>query len=397
MPKQTESERPRTLYQIVIDDITASIERGAFSFDRPICTENKLMEQYSISRITARRAMSELEARGILYRKRGVGSFVSRDIYRQQPQAANTPKVFAFIFPFDVSRSGLSAAFQTANRALLQSGYAASIYITEDSVKARGRTFLRELADSDIAGVAYYPMTADIHLDLLNRLLFNGKPVVLIDLPSPSRYIGSVTSDNYGGGEQLMEHLLGLGHRRIAYVSGIAPGARRTLGDRFDAYVLCMARAGLPIDTAWIMNNLTEAFRRSPGEDGAPTQIHVAVRTLLARGITAVLCEHDQLAFELASACREMRVRVPEQLSICGFDNSEWAAMLPGGITTIQQNMEEVGQRTAALLLDGLKAPLSVAQQVVLPTRLVVGGTTGAASDGKTGEHNAYMHAEILR
>lgn len=390
MPPPTAPDRPRTLYQMVIDDVLASIEGGAFSFDQPICTENTLIAQYGISRITARRAMSELENRGVLYRKRGVGSFVSRDIYQKQKPTANTSRLFAFIFPFDVSRSGLSSAFQAANRTLLQSGYAASIYITEDEANTRGRAFLSELAASDIAGVAYYPKTADIHQELLNRLVFSGKKVVLIDLPSPSRYIGSVSSDNFDGGKQLMAYLLGLGHRRIAYVTGLAPDARKTLGDRFDAYVLCMSQAGLPIDSGWIVTNLTEVFRRSPGGEGAPTQVHAAVRALLARGVTAVLCEHDQLAYELASACREMRVRVPEQLSICGFDHSEWASMYPGGITTMQQNMEAVGQQTAVLLLEGMDAPLSIARQVIVPTQLIVGSTTGSPPK----EHGAREEAE---
>lgn len=379
--------KPRPLYQIVIDDILESIKRGAFSFDHPICTENKLMEQYGISRITARRAMGDLEARGILYRKRGVGSFVSREMDQQQTQTTNTSRLFAFIFPFDLSRSGFSAAFQAANHELRKSGYAASIYITEERAKVRGRAFLSELADSDIAGVAYFPKTADIHLELLNRLLFHGKPVVLIDLPSPSRYIASVSSDNFAGGMLLMEHLFSIGHRRIGYVSGLPPLTRKSLGDRFDAYVLSMAQAGLFINDDWIFTNLTEAFRRSPGEDGAPTQLHAVGRALMARNVTAVLCEHDQLAYELAIACREMRVLVPEQLSICGFDNSEWARMLPGGITTIQQNMEEVGRHTATLLLAGLRMPLLQAQQVVVPIEFVAGNTTCAtASAQETGD-----------
>ncbi|MCL2867135.1 MAG: GntR family transcriptional regulator [Clostridia bacterium] len=384
--------KPSPLYQVMIDDILTQIDEGEFSFNQPICTENKLMEKHGVSRITARRAMTELENRGILYRKRGVGSFVSRDVYqRKQPPihtvnsaSSSTSKLFAFIFPFSLHHSGLKAAFQAANTALLRAGYAASIYITEDEANTRGRTFLNQLIRSDIAGVAYYPKTADIHLNLLNHLIFQGKSVVLIDLPSPSRYISSVSSDNYGGSVQLMEYLLALGHRRIAYVAGLSPDARRTLGDRLDGYVLSLHRAGLTVDADLIVTALTEDFRRAPGADGSPTQVHATARALLAQGVTAILCEHDQLAYELTVACREMRVRVPEQLSICGFDNSEWAGMLPGGITTVQQNMEQVGQHTASLLLEGLHAPLSQARQIVVPTHLVTGATTCAIPGANT-------------
>lgn len=374
--------KPRTLYQMVIDDILASIRSGAFSFDQPICTESKLMERLGVSRITARRAMTELENRGVLYRKRGVGSFVSRDIYQISAPPASVSRVFAFVFPFDLSRSGLSTAIQAATRALQERGYTASVYITEEDAAVRGRTVLGQLIESDIAGVAYYPKTSDIHQTLLDRLVFAGRPVVVIDLPVSCRYISSVSSDNYGGNEMLMEHLLSLGHRRIAYVSGLQPEARRTLCDRFDAYVLAMDRAGLRVDHNLIITTLTEESRRSPGENGARTQVHDTVQALVARGATAALCEHDQLAFELVMACQELGVQVPEQLSVCGFDNSEWANILPGGITTVAQDMDMVGRRTAELLLSGLDAPLSSAQRITVPTRLVLGGTTARASQG---------------
>lgn len=382
-------EKPRTLYQVVIDDIMERINRGAFSFDTPICTESKLMEDYGVSRITARRAMTELENQGVLYRKRGVGSFVSREIYQKQKKADNASKIFAFIFPFNLSHSGLSAAFQAANAVLMQKGYAASVYITEDDAKARGRTFLGQLIHMDIAGIAYYPKTSDIHQGLLNQMVFRGKPVVIIDIPNRCRYISSVSSDNYGGSMELMEHLIGLGHRSIAYLAGLETDARQTVSDRFSGYVLAQAQAGIPIHDENVITTLTEEFRRSPGEGGLPTQVHSVVRALVSRGVTAFMCEHDQLAFEAALACRELNIKVPEQVSICGFDNSEWARMLPERITTMEQDMEQVGTQAAQLLLAGLSAPLSEARQVVIPTKFITGGTTGpapAVTPGAEGE-----------
>lgn len=378
-PSNQEREKPKTLYQGVIDDIMDRIHNGAFSFEKPITTELQLMEQYGVSRITARRAMTELENQGILYRKRGVGSFVSREIYQRQPRSESTSKVFAFIFPFDVSRSGLSAAFQAANAVLMQKGYAASIYISEHDEKTRGRAFLSQLITMDIAGVAYYPMTSDIHLSLLNHLVFGGKPVVIMDVPDRSRYISSVSSDNYGGACKLMEHLIGLGHKRIGYLTGVALDARPTITDRFSGYVLALEGAGIRVDESLIVTSLTEAHRRSAGEGGLPTQMHQTIQRLVARGATAFVCEHDQLAFEAILACRELGIRVPDQVSICGFDNSEWAHMLSEHITTVEQDMEQVGTQAAELLLAGINAPLASTRQVVVPTRLIVGDTSGQA------------------
>ena len=71
---ETTAKKKTPFYQIIIDDILAQIAAGSFSYDQPICTENSLIEQYGFSRITVRRAMTELENRGILYRKEALSA-----------------------------------------------------------------------------------------------------------------------------------------------------------------------------------------------------------------------------------------------------------------------------------------------------------------------------------
>ncbi len=364
------------LYQVVIDDIMESIQSGAFSFDHPICTESKLMEKYSISRITARRAMTELENKGILYRKRGVGSFVSRDIYQKeaQPQAANN--LFAFIFPFNISRTGLTAAFQSANHLLTGQGCYASIYITEDDPPSRGRTILNQLAAMHVAGVAYYPKTSDIHINTLNQLVFSGKPVVIMDIPSNCPYISSVTSDNLGGATQLVEHLVSLGHKRIAYLSGVEPEERRTVCDRVAGYVLAHEKAGLPLRSEYIVTDMVESLRTGISA-GDPGPLGEKIKALMKLGVTAIMAEHDELAFQILMVCKDLNISVPKDLSVCGFDDSEWAHMLPGAITTIRQDQDLIGRHVAELLLDRVGGPVKPAQNIVVPTRLLVGTTTG--------------------
>ena len=98
---ETTAKKKTPFYQIIIDDILAQIAAGSFSYDQPICTENSLIEQYGFSRITVRRAMTELENRGILYRKRGVGSFVCHpeELAPALPETSSSPagKLFACI------------------------------------------------------------------------------------------------------------------------------------------------------------------------------------------------------------------------------------------------------------------------------------------------------------
>ena len=365
-----------TLYQVVIDDIMESIQSGAFSFDHPICTESKLMEKHGISRITARRAMTELENRGILYRKRGIGSFVSRDIYQKESQQQAVSSLFAFIFPFNISRTGLTTAFQAASHTLTDQGCYASIYITEDDPPSRGRTILTQLTTMHVAGVAYYPKSSDIHINTLNQLVFSGKPVVIMDIPSNCPYISSVTSDNLGGTTQLMEHLISLGHRRIAYISGVQPEERRTVCDRIAGYVLAHEKAGLALRSDFIVTDMVENLRRSSIE-GEPGPLGEKIKQLMLQGVTAIMAEHDELAFQILMACREMNISVPRDLSVCGFDDSEWAHVLPGTITTARQDQELIGKHVAELLLGSMGGAVKPAKNIVVPTKLIVGTTTG--------------------
>lgn len=143
---ETTAKKKTPFYQIIIDDILAQIAAGSFSYDQPICTENSLIEQYGFSRITVRRAMTELENRGILYRKRGVGSFVCHpeELAPALPETSSSPagKLFAFVFPFHVSKTGLTDAFQAASDYLLSKGCYSSIYIADEREDKTGRSIL---------------------------------------------------------------------------------------------------------------------------------------------------------------------------------------------------------------------------------------------------------------
>ena len=373
----------RPLYGRIVEYIMEQIRTGAFSFDTPICTEADLMQRFGVSRITVRHALSQLESQGILTRKRGVGSFVNPDIYQNQepqpsPQAARTGPghVVAFVVPFNIARTGLMATYQEATNYLNALGYFTSVYISAENGDNRGRFILQRLTQMDISGIAYYPYTDDIHLDTLNELMFSGKPVVLMDLPSRYPYFASVTSDNLGGERELVRHLTALGHRRIAFLSGIPITARETLGDRYSGYILGLSDAGIRPDASLVITDMTPARRALPPQN--PQSMASAITDLREKGVTAIVCEHDEIAYYVLQSCRELGLRVPEDISVCGFDDDEWAAMISDKhITTIAQDWSAIGRTVAQLLYEGMEAPLAHHALVVVPTRFVEGTTTG--------------------
>ena len=142
---ETTAKKKTPFYQIIIDDILAQIAAGSFSYDQPICTENSLIEQYGFSRITVRRAMTELENRGILYRKRGVGSFVCHpeELAPALPETSSSPagKLCRICLSIScIQKTGLTDAFQAASDYLLSKGCYSSIYIADEREDKTGRS-----------------------------------------------------------------------------------------------------------------------------------------------------------------------------------------------------------------------------------------------------------------
>lgn len=131
------------------------------------------MEEFQVSRITAKRAITELEYQGILYRKRGVGSFVVRDIFQRRAKmsnpSSNTPAVFAFLLPYTFKENNIFNMIAKINTKINSSNGFLSLFIT-DGNRSKERMILKQLLEQNIAGILLYPSSTDFHLDLLARL-----------------------------------------------------------------------------------------------------------------------------------------------------------------------------------------------------------------------------------
>ena len=196
------------------------------------------------------------------------------------------------------------------------------------------------------------------------RMLRVGVPIVLLDRDHPT--LPCITIDDVEGGRMATEHLLELGHRRIAFVGdieenlfGFDSSAHRRAG--FEA---AMAAADVPIEPDWII-------RRPHGRDAA----RVAAAALLAQSSrpTAVFSTSDVQAIGVLDAAKAAGVPVPEQLSVIGFDNVEAAGYT--GLTTVAQPLEEIGALGADLLLRAVSGEEISSRR--MPLEIVDRGSTG--------------------
>jgi DNA-binding LacI/PurR family transcriptional regulator len=191
-------------------------------------------------------------------------------------------------------------------------------------------------------------------------------PVVAVGRPVPSAGVDVVRAADDDGVAQAVDHLVGLGHRRIAYVDGgrgvIAAGRRR-------GYQRAMRRQLLGEHLQVVSGDMSE-------ESGAR-----AARTLLAADVppTAVVAYNDRSAVGVLDALLRGGVAVPEAVSVVGFDDSPLSRLAHIDLTTVSQESEQLMKHAVAAVVERLDGDRREHREVVVPPRLVVRGTTGVS------------------
>ena len=164
------------------------------------------------------------------------------------------------------------------------------------------------------------------------------------DAPAADGSIVTVAFDNRGGSRRLTEHLLALGHRRIGYVAG--PAERTTTRDRLEGHRLALRdRAPELLEDAEQFTVHGGAYDRSSGYDGA--------LELLRRvpDLTAVLAANDTVALGICAALRDQGLRIPEDISVAGFDDLPFSADASPALTTVRIPLHDAGARAGRLAL----------------------------------------------
>jgi DNA-binding LacI/PurR family transcriptional regulator len=205
--------------------------------------------------------------------------------------------------------------------------------------------------------------------ETLEKISQTGTPIVLIDVNDESvSNFNRVVVDDVEGGEKATQHLIDLGHRRIGFISDPMDGSEYFTSSqhRHKGYLQAMGKAEIPI---------RPEFQRQ-GEHGRSEARKLARAMLeLADRPTAIFATSDTQAMGVLEAARDVKIDVPEDLSVIGYDDIEVAEYL--GLTTIKQMLYESGVKGVELLLEMLQYSASQPRCEVLPTKLVIRSTTG--------------------
>ena len=276
--------------------------------------------------------------------------------------ASGRTRTVAVIVPW-VTRWFFAAVVQGAEEVLREAGYDLLLYNLAGDESARHRVFETSLLTkrADAVIVLSLKPSAD-ELARLDRL---GRPVTIVGADVPGW--ATVRIDDDVAAQCAVRHLVELGHREIAYVGGATEGVLDFTAPaaRLAGYRTALAEAGLPHRSDLEVDG---EFSVSGGMRAGVQLVQRADRP------TAIFAASDEMAMGVLRAAREHGLRVPEDLSVIGIDDHEMAEIFD--LTTVSQPVHEQGRVAAQQVLAALTATHWAPEQVVLPTTLVVRGTT---------------------
>jgi len=193
-----------------------------------------------------------------------------------------------------------------------------------------------------------------------------GNPVVLINRTVDELVVSSVAADDHVGVGLALKHLHGLGHHRVAHVAGNIIAS--TGLERYQNFLNWSEVIGLDVDPDLVVH-----ARWFNVQDGA-----AAFRELLDRrtGFTAVLAANDLVALGIYDVCAERGIRVPEDLSVVGYNDIPFADRFAPPLTSVRIPQADIGRRTAELILSAIEDPTSVSMSIRLSPELIVRGST---------------------
>ncbi len=232
----------------------------------------------------------------------------------------------------------LSEILQSVEDVVQQAGYSLFVAATDRDF-AREWAIVQAMGERRVDGlIVFSPNLSQQHARQLQRY---GIPVVAIDNQSFEEYQFSVYHDHFYGSCQLTQHMIDLGHRKIAYLGNVRSG--RATQERLNGYRHTMAQAGYQVTDREIFHGPNG--RLDVGVIGAHYFLELPERP------TAIVCFNDLMAVGMMHTLQQAGVCVPDDCSVVGFDDIRYAAYTNPPLTTFAQPKYQLGQQAAQILM----------------------------------------------
>ncbi len=273
-------------------------------------------------------------------------------------------RTVALIVP-DISNPFFPAIARGIEDVATARGYAVLLCNTYEDL-AKERAHLQVLRERWVDGLIF--ATVGSNTAHLRALVRQHVPVVLVARDIEGLRIDAVLVDNFRGAFVATTHLLGLGHRQIAFVGG--PAALRVASERRRGYEAALAAAGISAAARYVVD----------GDFTIPGGRR-AMQVLLDRaaGFSGVVAANDLMAIGAMEALRTAGRRIPDEVAIVGFDDISFASLVSPPLTTVAQPKYQMGRIAMDRLLELMNGAAARGQQIILTPELVVRESCGAS------------------
>ncbi|MDD3885561.1 MAG: GntR family transcriptional regulator [Victivallaceae bacterium] len=339
-----EHKEGQKAYQMVEDTIRCRIEDGSYSLGSQLPTELELVSEFNVSRMTVSRGLAELIRENLIKRIPGRGTFVCRREVSSGGVKENST-VVRCVWPGEIysqpfaGNGIIQGVFDELSARSIQTGIA--FYRSSDEFD---RIFQNH--ESGIGYIIWPSPIASVQRRI-SKLQAAGVPLVILDNAQPGFSGCFVATDNQAGARMVIDHLAACGHKRIAYIS--PEPTMSSLAERYAGVISALAANGLLA--------CREYFAMIPGDEALlPARYasgkHAFIRNWIERLLAfpesrrpdAIFCSNDFIAVSVMNILIELNLRVPEDFSLVGFDNIDYAQWLPVPLSTVAHDFQSIGR-----------------------------------------------------
>jgi DNA-binding LacI/PurR family transcriptional regulator len=349
------------LYHQLAEILRKDIEGGKFKPGERLPSMDDLSEQYSVNKVTVRRALAELNAGGYIYSVPAQGTYVAERTAKA-PVRNHLLTVGLISHLMVPGNTGLyHMDIIQGIRDELSKLHANLVILPARHIEPQIKIY-DHIVQAGLDAIIYLGM---FEPQTLRQMVENGPPAVLVDYSLRGLMVDTILLDNRGGGYQAMEHLLALGHRSIGVILGSEE--QTTTKERLEGALDAIEQAGLPKD---IIKTYQSDFTREGG--------YQAMAEILRSNEvpTAIFCLNDEMATGALQALHSFsNLSVPRDISIMGFDDTAWATATQPPLTTIQVARTLMGRLAVQRIMARLKGQDQMTT-TILPTQLVVRNST---------------------
>lgn len=379
MPNDREGPIPDTrmaAHSRISATLRAEIQSGVHPAGSRLPAEVALAQRFDVSRGTLRQALQTLRREGFVEAVPGRGYFVA---HASPATDTDRRKVVGVVVP-SVAQPFVPALLGWIEDELHAGGYSMMVGSSGWTREQQAGRIHRILAEG-ASGLIAYPVDYDPDPSLFGHLVERQLPVVLIDRYIVGLPIDAVEPDNVGGAYAAVAHLIGLGHRRIAFIS-TDNLSTTSVAERVQGYEQALRAVDVEPDRELIFAGIPVHRRWPSGVTPEVTPDVAAIARFLDRTRpSAAFALHEVLAQDVIAAAERLGLRVPGDLALVSFDDEAPSVSSSLPLTVAAQPLESLGRTAARLVIERIEGRRTETARFVLPTSLVVRESSGAAVD----------------